>query len=94
MNPKKERTYLIVLSLIIISNEFVNINFDKINILGNEASVPEGTISFLIITIWLYFVWCFVQNYGFNIRLNKDSDVYKNALDILSKVYINIKAKK
>lgn len=94
MDEKKDRTYLVVLSLLIICIEVFGITFDKINLLGNVANVPDESVGILIFIIWLYFVWSFYQNYGFNMRIHRDSLAYLDKLDRITRSFLENKAKK
>lgn len=57
----REKTYLVLISFLIIANMFIPITFDKINILGNEANVPDGFVKSTVFLMWLYFLWIFYQ---------------------------------
>ena len=94
MDEKKDRTYLVVLSLLIISIEVFGITFEQINILGNVAKVPDESVGLIIFIIWLYFVWSFYQNYGFNIRIHRESMAYLDEFDRITRSFLESKARK
>jgi hypothetical protein len=76
----REKTYLILLSFLIIANMFIPITFDKINILGNEASVPDGFVKSTIILSWLYFLWTFYQQTHWKYSNRYKSKIFTNVL--------------
>lgn len=94
MDEKKDRTYFVSLSLLIISIEVFGITFDQIDLLGNVANVPDESVDVLIFIMWLYFVWSFYQNYGFNMRIHRDSLVYVDVFDRITRSFLESKAKK
>lgn len=85
----REKTYLVLLSFFIIANMFVPISFDKINILGNEASVPDGFVNSTILLIWLYFFWTFFQLNHWKFGDRHKSKMFTNMLQKYSKDKIN-----
>lgn len=76
----REKTYLMILSYLIIASFFVEVTFTKVNILGNTAEVEDWFISLSVVFVWSYFVWIFYQktHWKFNERLL--SNVYLRSL--------------
>lgn len=58
----REKTYLVILSLLLIANLFVDIEIKTINILGNEAGVDDWLIKLTVVLMWGYFLMSFMQN--------------------------------
>lgn len=81
----RKKTYLVLLSFLIIANMFIPITFDKINILGNEASVPDGFVKFTIILSWLYFLWIFYQQTHWKYSNRYKSKIFTDALQKYAK---------
>lgn len=94
MKKEKERTYLIVLCLLITSFQFVDITIDELNILGNKATVPDGFVEIITVILWAYFLWCFIQNFGIQIFNYKRNELYINSLDAQGKKVFVKEAKK
>jgi len=76
----REKTYLVLLSFLIIANMFIAITFDKINILGNEANVPDGFVKSTIILSWLYFFWTFYQKTHWKYSNRYKSEIFTSVL--------------
>jgi hypothetical protein len=76
----REKTYLVLLSFLIIANMFIPITFDKINILGNEATVPDGFVKSTILLMWLYFLWTFYQLTHWIYNDRHKSEIFTNVL--------------
>ena len=76
----REKTFLVLLSFLIIANMFIPITFDKVNILGNEATVPGGFVKSTIILSWLYFLWTFYQKTHWKYSKRYKSEIFTSVL--------------
>lgn len=81
IKKSREKTYLLIMSLIIIANYISPIEFDKLNIFGNIIDVEDWLINLFFVMSWLYFMWIFMQKNKFPfINLWDNSDYYKHNL--------------
>lgn len=57
----REKTYLLLMSAIIIFSVFTCIDIETLNLLGNELNVSDHAVKTSFLIVWSYFYWIYHQ---------------------------------
>jgi len=86
---RAERRNLLLVSVVLFLVEYSDLQFEKINVLGNEAKLGDPRVlHFLLWVFWLYFLWRYYQHFR-ELREAVDAPAIRNVyqqklMDILT----------